>query len=75
MYDLNSVLKILKRGRAGGIVIHAHIFVSLLINVLIRHGYLLTDFIKTAIVPIIKNQTRDTSDKTLQTDFLCHCLI
>ena len=73
--DLNSALKSLKRGKACGVdglaaehIIYAHsithVFLPLLFNAFIRHGYLPTDFMKTAIVPIIKNKTRDTSDKT-----------
>ena len=72
--DLNSALKSFKRGKACGVdglaakhFIYAHsithVFLSLLFNAFIRHGYLPTDFIKTAIVPIIKNKTGDTSDK------------
>ena len=34
----------------------------MLFNAFIRHGYLPTGFMKTAIVPIIKNKTGDTSD-------------
>ena len=35
----------------------------MLFNCFITHGYLPEDFMKTAIVPIIKNKTRDSSDK------------
>ena len=43
-------------------------------NTFILHGYpWLADFMKTAIVPIIKNITGDTSDKNLlQTDCTCY---
>ena len=72
--DLNNALKSLKRGKACGVdglaaehFIYAHsithVFLSLLFNAFIRHGHLPTDFMKTAIVPIIKNKTGDTSDK------------
>ena len=40
-----------------------HVFLSLLFNTFILHGCLPVDFMKTAIVPIIKNKTGDTSDK------------
>ena len=39
------------------------VFLSLLFNPFILHGYLPVDYMKTAIVPIIKNKTGDTSDK------------
>ena len=35
----------------------------MLFNCFISHGYLPRDFMKTAIVLIIKNKTRDSSDK------------
>ena len=35
----------------------------MLFNCFITHGYLPEDFMKTAIVPIIKNKTGDSSDK------------
>ena len=41
----------------------SHVFLSLLLNSFISHGYLPTDFMKTALVPIVKNKTGDTSDK------------
>ena len=37
--------------------ITTHVFLSLLFNTFVLHGYLPTDFMKTAIVPIIKNNT------------------
>ena len=40
-----------------------HVFLSLLFNAFIRHEHLPTDFMKSAIVPIVKNKTGDTSDK------------
>ena len=39
------------------------ILLSLLFSAIITHGYLPNMFMKTAIVPIIKNKTRYTSDK------------
>ena len=35
----------------------------MLFNCFISYGYLPRDFMKTAIVPIIKNKTGDSSDK------------
>ena len=40
-----------------------HVFLFLLFNSFILHGYLPADFMKTAMGPIIKNKTGDTSDK------------
>ena len=41
----------------------SHVFLYLLFNSFISHGYLPTGFMKTALVPIVKNKTGDTSDK------------
>ena len=41
----------------------SYIFLSLLFNSFISHGYLAANFTKTALVPIVKNKTGDTSDK------------
>ena len=35
----------------------------ILFKCFISHGYLPSEFMKTAIIPIIKNKTGDTSDK------------
>ena len=40
-----------------------HIHLSLLFNCFISHDYLPRDFMKTAIVPIIKNKSGNSSDK------------
>ena len=40
-----------------------HVFLSLLFNDYIFHGYLPTDFIRTAMVPIFLNKLGDISDK------------
>ena len=40
-----------------------HVLLSLLFSAFITHGYLPGMFMKTAIVPNIKNKTGDTSDK------------
>ena len=39
-----------------------HVYLSLLFDCFILHCYLPRDFMKTAIVPIIKNKTRDSND-------------
>ena len=46
---------------------HSRIYalLSLLFSAFITHGYLPNMFMKTAIVPIIKNKTGDTSDKRI----------
>ena len=41
----------------------SHVFLSILFNSFISHGYLPKDFMKTALIPIVKNKTGDTSDK------------
>ena len=40
-----------------------HVILSILFNCFISHGYFPSEFMKTAIVPIIKNKTGDTSDR------------
>ena len=72
--DINVALHSLKSGKSCGVDVLAaehflfahritHVFLSILFNTFILHGYLPADFMKTAIVPIIKNKTGDTSDK------------
>ena len=72
--DINVALHSLKRGKSCGVdglaaehfmFAHriTHVFLSLLFNTFILHGYLPAVFMKTAMVPIIKNKTGDTSDK------------
>ena len=72
--DIFNALKSTKTGKACGVdglaaehFIHAspiiHVYLSMLFNCFITHGYLPEDFMKTAIVPIIKNKTGDSSDK------------
>ena len=72
--DINVALYFLKSGKSCGVdglaaehfmFAHriTHVFLSLLFNTFILHGYLPADFMKTAMVPIIKNKTGDTSDK------------
>ena len=41
----------------------SHVFLSLLFNSFISQRYLPTDFMKTALVPIVKNKIGNTSDK------------
>ena len=73
--DIFNALKNAKTGKACGVdglaaehfiyadaIIHVHL--SLLFNCFITHGYLPRDFMKTAIVPIIKNKSGNTSDKS-----------
>ena len=72
--DIFNALKNAKTGKACGVdglaaehfiyadaIIHIHL--SLLFNSYISHGYLPRDFMKTAIVPIIKNKAGNSSDK------------
>ena len=42
---------------------HIYVFLSLLFNSFMYHGYLPAEFMKTASVPIIKCKTRNYSDK------------
>ena len=72
--DILNALKNAKTGKACGVdrlaaehFIYAdaivHIHLSLLFNYFISYGYLPRDFMKTAIVPIIKNKSGNSSDK------------
>ena len=38
------------------------ILLSLFYTSALKHGYLPSDFMKTVIVPLVKNKTSDTSD-------------
>ena len=69
-----DALKNIKCGKSSGIdgisaehfiFAHSriHVLLSLLFSAFITHGYLPGMFMKTAIVPIIKNKSGDTSDK------------
>ena len=73
--DIFNALKNAKTGKACEIdglaaehfisvdaIIHVHL--SLLFNCSISHGYLPREFVKTAIVSIIKNKSGNTSDKS-----------
>ena len=40
-----------------------HVILSILFNCFISHGYVPSEFMKTAIVPITKNKTGDTANK------------
>ena len=73
-FDILDALKNIKCGKSSGIDgisaehfvfahSHIHVLLSLLFSAFITHGYLPGMFMKTAIVPIIKNKTGDTSDK------------
>ena len=78
-FDILDALKNIKCGksRSSGIdgisaehfvFVHSriHVLLSLLFSTFITHGYLPGMFMKTAIVPIIKNKTGDTNDKIIQ---------
>ena len=73
--DTISAFKSLKLGKASGVdclaaehFIYAHDILYPILSILFTyfntHGYLPADFMKTALVPIIKNKTGDTGDKT-----------
>ena len=72
--DILNAFKSLTIGKACGVdgvsaehFLYAHdildVFLSLLFISFITHGHLPSNFMKTALVPIIKNKTGDTSDK------------
>ena len=71
---LDSLIKAVKLGKADGIdglsaehFVCAHtkisVHLSLLFTAMLTHGHMLSDLMKTAIVPILKNRQVDTSDK------------
>ena len=74
-FNISNALKNIKCGKSSGIdgisaehfvFAHSRIHVlTLLFSAFVMHGYsnLPSMFMKTAIVPIIKNKTGDTSDK------------
>ena len=73
-FNIIDALKNIKCGKSSGIdgisaehfvFAHSriHVVLSLLFSAFVMHGYLPSMFMKTAIVPIIKNKTGDTSDK------------
>ena len=73
-FNILDALKNIKCGKSSGIngisaehfvFAHSriHVLLSLLFSAFVMHGYLPSMFMKTAIVPIIKNKTGDTSDK------------
>ena len=61
--DINVALHSLKSGISSGVDGLSAEHFMLLFNTFILHGYLPADFMKTAMVPIIKNKSGDTSDK------------
>ena len=74
--DIISAFKSLKLGKASGVdclaaeqFLYAHDILYPILSILfasfITHGYLPADFVKTALVLIIKNKTGDTVDKTI----------
>ena len=73
-FNILDALKSIKCGKSRGVdgisrehfvFAHSriHVLLSLLFSAFITHGYWPDMFMKTAIVPIIKNNTGDTSDK------------
>ena len=83
--DIFNELKNANTGKACGVdglaaehfiyadaIIHIHL--SLLFNCLISHGYLSRDFMKTAIVPIIKTNQETPVINKLQTNCISYCL-
>ena len=70
-FNVLDALKNIQCGKTCGISVEHFVFaqsriyvlLSLLFSAFITHGYLPDMFMKTAIVPIIKNKTGNTSDK------------
>ena len=84
-FNILDALKNIKCGKSSGIddisaehfvFAHSriHVLLSLLFSAFVMHGYLPNMFIKTSILPIIKNKTGDTSDK-LQAYCFSYCSI
>ena len=74
-FNIIDALKSIKCGKSSGVdgisaehfvFAHSriHVLLSLLFSAFITHGYLPNMFMKPAIVPIIRNKTGHTSDKT-----------
>ena len=72
--NITSSFRLLKSGKASGVDglaaehflnadCHIYVYLSLLFNSFMYHGYLPAEFMKTAIVPIIKCKTGNTADK------------
>ena len=72
--DVSNGLKLVKLGRSCGVDgLSAELFIyacnyvkaylSILFTFFISHGYLPDGFMKSAIIPLIKNETGDTKDK------------
>ena len=69
-FNILDALKNIKCGKSSGFdgisaehFVFAHSRIHVLFSAFIMHGYLPSMFSKTAIVPIIKIKTGDTSDK------------
>ena len=62
-FNILDALKIVKCDKYRGVGGISAEHLSLLFSAVITHGYLLNMFMKTAIVPIIKNTSGDTSDR------------
>ena len=72
--DVSNGLKLVKLGKSCGVdglpaehFIYAgnyvKVYLSILFTSFISHGYLPDAFMKSAIIPLIKNKTGDTNDK------------
>ena len=72
--SITSSFRLLKSGKASGVNgfaaehflnadRHIYVYLSLLFNSFMYHGYLPAEFMKIAIVPIIKCKTGNTADK------------
>ena len=72
--SITSSFRLFKGGKASGVDglavehflnadRHIYVYLSLLFNSFMYHGYLPAEFIKTATVPIIKCKTGNTADK------------
>ena len=72
--DVRDILKDAKMGKSAVLdslaaehFVYSHssitVNLSLLFTCMLSHGYILSSFMKTSIIPILKNRNGDTSDK------------
>ena len=72
--DVRDILKEVKMGQSAGLdriaaehFVYSHssitVHLSLLFTCMLSHGYIPSSFMKTSIIPILKNRNGDTSDK------------
>ena len=72
--DVRDILKDAKMGKSAGLdslaaeyFVYSHssitVHLSLLFACMLSHGYIPSSFMKTSIIPILKNRNGDTSDK------------